>query len=75
MELLESLVVRSVEKFGDRGDGLFNSACFGSTVKDEFRLDACPDGGWTSRVLGGLPYVVPMPHGCHWLYRPRKAGY
>jgi hypothetical protein len=66
--LLEPLVIEAVTGFGGAPDGLFNSAQFAAAVKRRFGLDVCPDGGWCSRVLLGLPYVVPMPGGCHWLY-------
>lgn len=68
--MFDRLVRQAVEAFGGQQDGLFNSAGFGIAVKVHFGLSNAPDGRWVSRVLLGLPFVVPMPGGCHWLYRP-----
>lgn len=73
MEVLEHLTRKAVDLFGGQSDGMFNSACFSVAVKSEFKLPGVPDGGWAARVLSGLPYVVAMPGGCHWLYRPKSV--
>jgi hypothetical protein len=60
----ERFVDRAIVKFGDRGDGMFNTAGYQSAVREEFGI--IPPTDSVNRALLSLPDVVQLSGGCHW---------
>ena len=55
----------AMKRYGDRGDGVFNSACFASVIHDLLGLPT-PDAHITRMILVGRPGIEQLSGGCHW---------
>jgi len=55
----------AVKRYGDKEDGIFNSACFASVIHDLLGLPI-PDGHITRMILAGRPGIEQLSGGCHW---------
>ena len=55
----------AMKRYGDRGDGVFNSACFASVIHDLLGLPL-PDGHITRLILAGRADIEQLAGGCHW---------
>jgi hypothetical protein len=56
------------KKFGDRGDGIFNSACFAHVVRELYGLPLF-DGYVVSMILAGRAGIESLQGGAHWKLR------
>lgn len=55
----------AMKRYGDRGDGIFNSACFASVIHDLLGLPI-PDGYVTRLILAGRTDIKQLTGACHW---------
>lgn len=65
-DLIHFAMERACVIFGDRGDGVFNSACFSKAFSRISGVRAVIDGWIVRAMFVGRDDVTPMPGGSHW---------
>lgn len=60
-DLVKAAIDRAVERFGDRGDGLFNAAGFGVALMELAGLKGVIDGNLVRAILSGRADVAREP--------------
>lgn len=73
-DLIRLAMERAVDRFGGRGDNLFNGAGFSQEFCALAKVNACLDGHIVRAMLTGRPDVEPMWGGSHYKLKPRKPG-
>jgi hypothetical protein len=66
--VIEFLAAEAVRDFGDRGDGLFNTAGFQQAVKRV--TGTMPDPNSLAMSLESCARIVRLSGGCHWMFLP-----
>lgn len=65
-DLIRLAMERAVGRFGDRGDGLFNSAGFSQEFAKLAGVRGMLDGLEVRAMLTGRQDVEPLAGGAHW---------
>ncbi len=65
-DLIRLAMERAVERHGNRGDGLFNSAGFAVELAALAGLRGALDGRYVRVILAGRDDVRPLRGGAHW---------
>lgn len=65
-DLIRLAMERAVQRFGDKGDGLFNAAGFGAAFAELAGTSGSVDGLHVRAMLTGRPDVQPLKGGAHY---------